>query len=101
MRRSYGKALLLGLAGMRSFAVAAAGQTATREVPSGRIQVAATSVAVGVGVTWGNGALPGRAARGRLDPPPGPHHGGAAGRPLPPRRQGVSPRPEGQSLSTL
>ena len=59
MRRVHGKALLLGLAGIMSFAVAAAGQSATPEVkqPNGRIQVATTSVAVGVGVTWGNGTL--------------------------------------------
>jgi hypothetical protein len=44
---------------MTSFAVAAAGQSAPPEVkqPSGRIQVATTSVAVGVGVTWGHGTL--------------------------------------------
>jgi hypothetical protein len=42
MRRVYGKALLFGLAGMTSFAVAAAGQSATPEVkqPNGTIQVA-------------------------------------------------------------
>jgi hypothetical protein len=58
MRRLHGKALLLGLAGMTSFAFAAAGQS-TREVkqPNGTIQVATTSVAVGAGVTWGAGTL--------------------------------------------
>ena len=59
MRRVYGKALLFGLAGMTSLAVAAAGQSATPEVkqPNGTIQVATTSVAVGAGVTWGDGTL--------------------------------------------
>ena len=53
------KARLLGLAGLTSFAVAAAGQATPPEVkqPSGQIQVATTSVAVGAGVTWGGGTL--------------------------------------------
>jgi hypothetical protein len=51
--------LLLALVGMTSFAVAAAGQSTTGEVrqPDGTIQVATTSVAVGAGVTWGDGTL--------------------------------------------
>jgi hypothetical protein len=44
---------------MAAFAVAAAGQPASPEVkqPTGRIQVATTSVGVGVGVVWGKGTL--------------------------------------------
>jgi hypothetical protein len=59
MRRVDRKAVLLGLAGLTSFAVAAAGQAVSPEVkqPNGRIQVATTSVAVGAGVTWGDGTL--------------------------------------------
>lgn len=58
MKRAYGKALLLGLAGMTWFSLAAAGQSATEvKHPNGTIQVATTSVAAGVGVTWGNGTL--------------------------------------------
>lgn len=59
MRHVHGKARLLGLAGMLSFAVAAAGESATpgAKQPDGTIQVATTSVAVGVGVTWGKGTL--------------------------------------------
>jgi hypothetical protein len=59
MRHDHGKALLLGLAGITSFAVAAAGQSTTpgAKRPNGTIQVATTSVAVGVGVTWGDGTL--------------------------------------------
>ena len=59
MKRVHGNALLRGLAGMMVLAVAAAGQSATREVkqPDGTIQVATKSVAVGVGITWGDGTL--------------------------------------------
>jgi hypothetical protein len=59
MRRLHGKALLLGLAGMTWLAHAASGQSPTREVrqPNGTIQLATTSVAVGAGVTWGDGTL--------------------------------------------
>lgn len=53
------RGLLLGLAATMSFAVAAAAQSASQEVkqPSGTVQVATKSVAVGVGVTWGRGTL--------------------------------------------
>ncbi|HVN86659.1 MAG TPA: hypothetical protein VMW17_17635 [Candidatus Binatia bacterium] len=59
MRRLHGKTLLLGLAGLMSFAVAAAGQSTTREAkqPNGTIQAATKSVAVGAGVIWGDGTL--------------------------------------------
>jgi hypothetical protein len=59
MGRIHGKALLLGLIGMTSFDVGVAGQCAATEVqePNGTIQVATTSVAAGVGVTWGDGTL--------------------------------------------
>ena len=58
MKRGHGNALL-ALAGMLHFAVAAAGQPATSDVkqPDGTIQLATTSIAVGVGVTWGDGTL--------------------------------------------
>jgi hypothetical protein len=44
---------------MMVVAAAAAGQSATPEVrqPNGTIQVATKSIAVGVGVTWGDGTL--------------------------------------------
>jgi hypothetical protein len=59
MKQAHGNALLFGLAGTVLFSVAAAGQPATPEMkqPVGTIQVATTSVAVGVGVTWGDGTL--------------------------------------------
>ena len=59
MKRVHGNSLLLRLAGMLLFAVAAAGQSATPELrqPDGTIQVATKSIAVGVGATWGDGTL--------------------------------------------
>jgi hypothetical protein len=44
---------------MTLVAVAAAGQSATPELkqPTGTIQVATKSIAIGVGVTWGDGTL--------------------------------------------
>ncbi len=59
MKRVHGNSLLLRLAGMLLFAVAAAGQSATPELrqPDGTIQVTTTSIAVGVGATWGDGTL--------------------------------------------
>lgn len=59
MKRVRGNALLLSLAGIVLCAVAAAGQSATPELkqPDGTIQVATKSIAVGVGVTWGDGTL--------------------------------------------
>jgi hypothetical protein len=59
MTRVHGNALLLGVAGMMLVAVAAAGQSATPELkqPNGTIQVATKSIAIGVGVTWGDGTL--------------------------------------------
>jgi hypothetical protein len=59
MRRVTGNGLLLVLGGMMPFAVAAAGQSEKPEPkqPNGTIQVATKSVAVGVGVTWGEGTL--------------------------------------------
>jgi hypothetical protein len=59
MKQVHGNALLLSLAGTMLFAVAAAGQSATPGLkqPDGSIQVTTKSIAVGVGVTWGDGTL--------------------------------------------
>ena len=59
MTRIHGNALLLRVAGVMLVAVAAAGHSATAELkqPNGTIQVATKSIAVGVGVTWGDGTL--------------------------------------------
>ena len=58
MKRGHAVALL-ACAGLLHFAVAAAGQPATPQLrrPDGTIQLATTSIAMGVGVTWGAGTL--------------------------------------------
>jgi hypothetical protein len=59
MKRVRGNALSFSLAGIVLFAVAAAGESTAPEMkrPNGTIQVATKSIALGVGVTWGDGTL--------------------------------------------